>query len=242
MPKNILIEKKHSGKSSHKKTSHHVNQNGSFPKNASIKQYLPKKIFNNNNIALGLIAMGLAGTATLLILNKRRNANTMTRKLYNIGSEAREFANDAFEKGKRAYDTVSDYAENFKDAAYDAVEQPYSRSLLLAGAVGGTLLGASLVYFLNSKREDRTFLGKAIDTIDSLKDMASNAKDNVKSIDWGNIANDFIETVSERLFDDREEEESTHGRSRGHTINNLQNVVDMGIRGFRLWQKLKNKR
>lgn len=245
MTKNIAIEKKHHGKSSHKKSSAYTaSPNGAFPRNVTTTgRYLKKKLLDNgNNIALGMIAMGLASAATFLVLNKqKRSAN---KKIYNAYSdmrdEAKEFAHNAYTKGKRAYNAVSDYAENLKDTAYDVIEQPYSVPLLIAGAAGGTILGASLIYLLNrNKKTERGFLNKAIDAIDSFKNAAATAKENVKSTNWGAFATELIDAISESLHD---EDEESFSRAKGKGVNNLQSAIDMGINGFRLWQKLKNKR
>lgn len=245
MTKNIAIEKKHSGKTSHKKSSAYTpHQDGAFPRNvATTGRYLKKKLLDNgNNIALGMIAMGLASAATFLVLNKQNKNRGFDRKLYDMRDDAKEFAHNAYTRGKRAYDTVSDYAENIKDTAYDVIEQPYSVPLLLAGAAGGTILGASLIYLLKrNKKTERGFLNKAIDAIDSLKNAATTAKENVKSTHWGTFATELIDAISESLHEDREDEES-FSRSKGRGMNNLQSAIDMGINGFRLWQKLKNKR
>lgn len=249
MTKNIAIEKKHSGKTSHKKSSAYTTHpNGAFPRNSTTTgRFLKKKILDNGNrIALGIIAMGLASAATFLVLNKQNKNRNFNRKLYNayndMRDDAKEFAHNAYTKGKRAYDTVSDYAENIKDTAYDVIEQPYSVPLLLAGAAGGTILGASLIYLLNkNKKTERGFLNKAIDAIDSLKNAATAAKENVKSTNWGTFATELVEAISESLREDREDEESV-SRSKGRGMNHLQSAIDMGINGFRLWQKLKNKR
>jgi len=252
MSKNISIEKKPSSKSSHKRSSsHNAHQNGAFPKGIATGRYLQKKLLNNvnANIALGIFAMGLAGATTFLILNKKSKNRTLNKRLFStyndIRDDAKEFAHNAYERGKRVYETASDYADNIRDTAHDVVEQPYSGPLLLAGAVGGTILGASLVFLLNkNKKTDRNFLSRAMDAIDSLKGAATTAKENVKSTDWGSIANELIETFSERMHEERSEDEDSprFDRSKGNAIHNLQNAIDMGISGFRLWQKLKNKR
>lgn len=251
MSKNISIEKKQPSKSHRKSPTQNAHPNGAFPRNLLAKGHLPRKIFENANanIALGVLAMGLAGAATFLILNKKRNNRTLNKKLFHtyngLRDDARELAQNAYEKGKRAYETASDYAENIRDTAYDVAEQPYSGPLLLAGTVGGTILGVSLAYLLTqNKKTDRSFLNRAMDAIDSLKGAANTATENVKSTDWGSIANGVIETISERLHEGSSEDEESFGQDRpkGHIINNLQDAIDMGISGFRLWQKLKNKR
>ncbi|MBA3815202.1 MAG: YtxH domain-containing protein [Parachlamydiaceae bacterium] len=245
MTKNISVEKKPASKSSHRRSpaqsSHQPN--GAFLKNLTTGR-LSKKIFDNvnTNMALGLIAMGLAGAATLLILNKNQRAKnkSLYRTYSDVRDNAKEFADNVYEKGKKAYETASDYAENIKDTAYDVSDQPYSVPLLIAGTVGGTLIGASLLYLLNKdKNVDRTFLSRAIHAIDSLKDAASTASDNVKTTDWSGIASGLIETLSEKLHGDEDEEEP-HRNKNGHVMDNLQHAIDMGITGFRLWQKLKN--
>lgn len=255
MSKNISIEKKPLSRSHKKSSSHNAHQNGALPKGIATGiatgRYLQKKLLNNanTNLALGIFAMGLAGATTFLILQNKSKNKTLNQRLLNsyndMRDDAKEFAHNAYERGRKAYDTAHDYAENIKETAYDVVEQPYSGPLLLAGAVGGTILGASLVFLMNkNKKTDRSFLNRAMDAIDSLKGAATSAKENVKSTDWGSFANELIESFSERLHDEgsEDEEHARHGHSTNHTIHNLQNAIDMGISGFRLWQKLKNKR
>lgn len=252
MPKHPLIEKKTTLKSGANKR-HSIHNGHGANSSQRPQRGLHSKINRllsfedlNTNIALGVIAMGLAGVATFLLLKPKKQTRNLRKDIYktyrDFKEDAEEFAHDAYEKGKQAYDYATDYVESLKDTAHDVIEHPRSRSLLVAGTIGGTILGASLVYLLNrnnSKEHSETLFDKARYIVDSIKNVTNSASENLNSTNWLETAKEIIEAVSERVNAHEEDDEKL--ASNKHSLN-LQNAIELGINGFRLWQNMKRRK
>lgn len=249
MTRHPIIEKKIASKSHKKASSHNAHgANGMQKDHANFNRSKKTRLFENKNanIGLGAVAMGLAGVATFLLLNTKKKSRNLKKDFYNsfndFKEEAEGLAHDAYEKGRRAYDLASDYARNVRETAHDAMEEPYSRNLLIAGTIGGTILGASLVYLLNRNHneEPTDFFGKAAHVFDSIKEAASSASENVRSADWLEAAKEVLDAVAESIHEEGEHN-SSHSRAHVNPLN-IQQAIELGLSGYRFWQNLKRKR
>lgn len=197
-------------------------------------------------IPLGIAAVGLAGIATFLLLKPKKKTRLLEKNVYDIyedlKEEAEELAHNAYEKGKEAYEHASEYAENIKDV----IEHPDSKTLFIAGTVGGSILGASLIYLLTrdgSKNDD--LMNRTSHIFESIKDAANSASENVKLADWPQIAKEVIESLTQKITNNHEndEEEEEEGNNKNHHyLSHLQNAIELGVNGFRLWQNLNKKK
>lgn len=240
MRKHPILEKKSSSKSSHKRHNAY-SSNGARKGRSTFDRLSHLHLLENTNanIALGIIAVGLAGAATFLLLNPKKKTKSLAKNLYNtyndFRDDAEEFAQDAYEKGRKAYELAS-------DTAHDLMEHPYSKPLLLAGTIGGTLLGVSLFYLMNRnhKKQNTNFFGKAAHVMDSIKEAANSATETVKSSDWFDTLKEVLEVINEKAQEDGESD-SPRSRSYGNS-NNIQQAIELGLNGYRFWQNLKKKR
>lgn len=251
MPKNTTREKKPASKATKRHNLHNVHEANGFLPHFSSRRGKHKEMSLPNinpSVALGVIAMGVAGAATFMMLNSKKHTRKLRGNLYNkyqdIKDEAGEYAHEAMEKGRKIYDSASEYAEGIRDAAQEAFEQPHSGSLLLAGALGGTLLGATSVYFLNRYQgsgHSHEFLDKLMDIFGSVKNAATSMTGNRNSHGWLDTAKQFMESIQESMGHDQdeEEEELTHNLPRSSI---LRDAIHLGFVGLRLWDNMMHSR
>jgi hypothetical protein len=254
MPKNPIKEKKTAIKASKRHNLHNVHEANGFAPHTSHHRTKHRNINLQNlnpGVTLGIIAMGLAGAATFVLFNTKKHTKTIRGNLYskyqNFKDEAGEYAHEALERGRRVYDSAADYAENIRDAAHDAMDQPYSSSLLLAGAIGGTLLGATSVYFLNRFQQEsehsHEFLDKMMHVFGSVKQAASSMVGKRKSHGWLESAKKFVESIQESITsdDDENEREEEYIKKLPHS-SPLRDAIHLGFIGLRLWENMAHRR
>lgn len=126
--------------------------------------------------------------------------------------------------------TVNEYKESISDYFNPPAPSKSSTShpLLILGAIAGTILGASLLYYQQAK------CTKAKGFACSIKEAAKN----FQNLDWIDIAKEFAETLREKANPDAEEEEIEIPRPQAHQ-NRLNDVIDWAVIGLRLWNNLK---
>lgn len=185
----------------------------------------------DTNIALGAVALAIGGglAAFFLLKPNEEVEEHFTDQAYDTVKNAYEYATDYA-------GNIRDYAGNIKDTAYDIIEQPYSTSLLVTGIISGTLLGASAIYLLSnsSNRSSENLVEKLSDIMDTVKEAAHNTSDSIQSNKWFNAAQEIIESIVDKAGSYKEE--VTHQKS--HFLND---ALEMGLNGFRVWQNLKKK-
>lgn len=253
MPKHPLKEKKSPGRTPAAKKLNANGPNGFAPP-PGLRRAKPKASpFNSLNVgvALGIVALGVAGAATFVVLNSKKRTKSLRGNLYQkyqiLKDEAQDYAHDAYERGRQVYDSAADYAEGLREAAHDAMEQPHSGSLLLAGAIGGTLLGATAIYALSRRQhpasQPQDFLSKMVDVFGNVKHAAESLTDQAKSGHWLESAKQFIESLQEHTdahFEEERDEESAYRRQ--PSSSPLRDAIHLGIIGLRLWENLSQRR
>lgn len=229
----------------HKKTNgHHVHHETRKSHRASHAKIngLSLKSSKDAKKALGALAAGLAGMASFFMLKAKKSKKSKSH-FYNsyadLKDNASDLAHDAYDRSRKVYDYAADYAENVKDTAYDIIDQPYSGSLVLAGAIGGTILGATAVYLMTAKssRNSSGLLDKAIHVFDVVKDSAEAAKENLQSHNWLDAAKDVLAQVSDKVHEFQDE-------GRGHSKNHshLNDAFNLALNGYHLFQNMSKKK
>lgn len=178
-----------------------------------------KRNVSSSDMTKGLVAMGLAGAATLMLLKARqpKPAHNQIYQAYNdLKDRANEYAHDA-------YDYAEDLADNVKESAQDILEYSESHPLLL-GAIGGSLLGASALYLLNRNGSvpSEEMISKIKKAIGSL------ANSGKKSKGWSDTVMDVLEAVN--------------GNSGKKASSTLHNAVELGMNGLSLLEAIMKKR
>lgn len=194
----------------------------------------------NSTLALSAAAMGLAGAVTYFLLNtnnKKKNNKHLGKYLFDTyqdyKDEAEDIANNVYEKSKHIYDYATDYAENVKDKTSELMEKP--ASLLLLGATGALVIGGSIAYMLNRKPHASSFIDKFMDSVDNIKESASSFSDNIASQDWVQTLKNVLETIDERSH-------SREHSSKSSSNFSIQNVIDLGIGGLKLWESISKRK
>ena len=186
----------------------------------------------DSTVALGAVALAIGGLAAYFLL-----------KPSDVEETEEHYTDQAYDAVKNAYEyatdyagNIRDYAGNMKDTAYDMIDQPYSTSLLVTGIISGTLLGASAIYLLSnsSNRSSENLVERLSDIMDSVKEAAHSTSDSISSNKWFSAAQEIIESIVDKAGEYKEE--VTHHKS--HFLND---ALEMGLNGFRVWQNLKKK-
>lgn len=217
MKKNIK-ERRAPAKPLKRRRTYHTAQNGYA---ALLNSGIGKKIRKNvsqNDIALGLLTMGLGGAAAYMMLNAKK---TKPGLYNNLKNKAEEYAHEA-------YDFATNYADTLKGRAEEVVGDNPSTSLLLAGTVG-TLLGASAIYLLSRDSHSHDFKHKIMEIFSALKDTKEG------SSGWMNTIRGFLESASERHEEDEDEDEHHENDSKLH------HALEMGINGLSLIDSFMKK-
>ena len=189
---------------------------------ALVKSNLARKFQKNisrNELLLGLLAMGVVGGTTLMVLNhssKNKKSNQMSKTYNNFKDRAEE-----------AYECAADYAGEFKEKAQEMLENPVNHPVLL-GALGGTLLGASALYFMNNKG-DFSHTEEALDKMKSVFGAITNAASKKNSKGWLLLAKEVLESVNEN-------------GSKSSKNSKLQTALDAGINGLSMLETMMKKR
>lgn len=216
---------------SNKKHSMSHSQNGE-KKQKNRKQYNDFFKEHGDHLALGGVAMGLAGIATFLLLNSMNKKRSFGERVSNTYAEykeeAEDIANNVYEKGREIYDYATNYADNIKNKIKDKPNW----SLFVLGAAAGVTIGGALAYLSNHKN-NKNFLDKFIDVIDNIKESTSSVTDNINTNEWVQTAKDVLENINEKIYSGRKSSEG-HG--------SLEKVIDLGLTGYKIWESFSKKK
>ncbi len=107
----------------------------------------------------------------------------------------------------------------------------YSRASLCLGALAGCVLGAGLIYYLRSNREEiEESMGHKIK--EASKAVVNNATD------WIETAKDVVDTIHEKVhqFDEEVETEAEEAST------NLNEILEWAQLGLRVWNNLQKRK
>ncbi len=178
-----------------------------------------KEVRSNNevsNLLLSAAAGGVLGAAAALLLAPK------------AGAQLRQDILDT-------YSDVSDKTQDLVDVASRYVSQPKrssnGRLLLLIGAIGGGLLGASAGRLLsNNEKLEPSFTRRMTQ---AGKSFAEN------SVDWIDTAKDVLNTLSQTIHQDGQQAEEADEEEEK---NPLREVINWANLGFQVWQNLSKRR
>lgn len=234
-----MIKKKSAEKIPHlnrhttnKKHSTSHSQNGE-KKHKNRKQYNDFFKEHGDHLALGGVAMGIAGIATFLLLNSMNKKRGFGERVCNTYAEykedAEDIANNVYEKGREIYDYATDYADNMKNKIKDKPNW----SLFVLGAAAGVTIGGTLAYLSNHKSNNKNFLDKFIDVVDNIKESTSSVTDNINANEWVQTAKDILENINEKI---------NSGKKSSELHDSLQKAINLGLTGYKLWECFAKKK
>ncbi len=231
-----IIEKKAETKQPSYKKSHLFNgRNRPSSFNRTFHTLLEKS-GNSTTAALGAAAIGLAGLIAFYLVNNRNKKRPLSKYLYDTYHEYKEDAEDVahnmYEKGKELYDYTADYSKGIKNRANKVMKQP--GALLLLGAVGGILAGGSLAYMVRRQIRPRGFFDKVAETAEAIKESAVTFSENVGSQDWIHATKEILETLNDHMGSEK--------KSKSHSNFNVQNAIDLGLCGYKLWENFSKRK
>ena len=237
MPKKNIAEKTpHQQKHSTPKRHHvHHSQNGAKihrsgkHSNDFLEEY-------GNHLALGAVAMGLAGIGTFLLLNSKNKKRGFGEQIYDSYGEyaenAEDIANNVYEKGREIYDYATECAGNIRNKMKDSPHW----SLFLLGAAGGITIGGTIAYMISHQpHANKNFLNKLIDVLDNIKESAGSISENINSSEWLERAKDVLETINDKVGLEK-------NSSKSHGNFSIKNAIDLGLTGFKLWECVSKKK
>jgi gas vesicle protein len=197
-----------------------------------------------NNLLISATAGTIIGATTALLFapkSGRRLRDDIYRTYEDLSEKGQDLMDDVVERGQKAADTASDYAEDIKNSAsnlFGSTTQDNSNTNLLIGAIGGGVLGLAAVLFLlqsrNQENGDEGLLNK-------INKAGKLAKKN--SAHWVETARDLLETISSKVSEPLQHNGSvSHEDESEDSHSTLHNVMDLASVGFKVWQNMKKRR
>lgn len=229
-------------KAHRKMHGHEAHHNSTRPPRRSKAKFYNFENLDAIKILLGVAAAGIAGTAAFMLFAPKRNPiEDFYESFSDVREDAADLASDTWETGKHAYHAATDFAENVKEKAQDWIDSSDSKTGAIAAAVGGVLLGASLIYLINQHAKNDLsdeLYQKAKKYGKQFKHAADEISENISNSDWLNKIRDVVETIIEKVAEFREEH-FDEGRS---SRLGLGDAFNFAIAGLRLWDKYYSKR
>jgi hypothetical protein len=117
-----------------------------------------------------------------------------------------------------------------------------NKKLLWLGAIAGGIIGITAFTLLGPK----SFLGQKVhDVTDSIKEAGESAVNRIRKVDWGNVAEQLVESVAEGLDEGEEDEEDDDDEideDNGFNEEKIRKIVDWAVLGLNVWNNLKKRR
>jgi gas vesicle protein len=191
-----------------------------------------------NHILAGATLGCLMGTTYALLsspkLKKKLNGvyHDVSERAHDYVDTASDYVQDALDKGQDIYDDASRHAKKLKrkTSKYlndeEFLEQP--RLNMIAGTIGGVLLGAAALYFLSSRDEEEDFVHQA---------KATYKRAAKQSFDWIDTAKEILHTINSKVNNVEEGVEQLEVTGR----QTIDDVIQLANIGLSLWKNIKRR-